>query len=83
VPEHLCDFCGRDAVDVVQLASEDVMLLTVCAECVDDPTADEQQELFGPAGVPRRPLATMPGRDDDAQQALPLDDSTHEKRGAA
>ena len=76
--------CGRDATDVMHVATEDdVLLIPVCAECGEDPTAGEQRELFGLAEPLRRPPAMMPPRDDDAQQSLPLHDATDEQRGAA
>jgi hypothetical protein len=77
--ERVCA-CGRDAVDVLHLASEDgLLLIPVCAECADDPVAGEQGDLFGPSR--RRPLTAMPPRDDDAQASLPLDDA--QEPGAA
>lgn len=73
--------CGRDAVDVMRVASDDgLLLLPVCAECAEDPAGGEQRELFGRAE--RRPLTTMPARDDDPQQPLPLDD-VDDEQGAA
>jgi hypothetical protein len=80
---HLCA-CGRDAIDVVRVASEDgLLLIPVCAECIEDPTAGEQREFFGLSD--RRPLAAMPARDDPQQPPLPLDvpDVDEEERGAA
>lgn len=71
---------------MVQVASEDgVLLIPVCADCREDPTADEQGELFGPAAAPRKPLATMPSRADDPQRHLPLGGLTDvdEEPGAA
>jgi hypothetical protein len=63
--------CGREAVDVISVASDDGLLLVrVCAECAEDPAGGEQRELFG--GFERRPLTAMPARD-DLQQRLPLD----------
>ena len=79
-PRHLCA-CGRDAVDVMPVASEDGLLLVPsCAECAEDPLSAEQRELFG--RLERRPLTTMPARDDDPQQRLPVDD-VDEEQGAA
>jgi hypothetical protein len=77
--ERVCA-CGRDAVDVLHLASEDgLLLIPVCGECADDPVAGEQGELFG---LPRRrPLSSMSARGDDAQAFLPLEDV--EEPGAA
>jgi hypothetical protein len=75
--------CGRDAIDVVSVASDDgLLLIPVCAECIEDPAAGEQQELFRLSD--RRPLAAMPPRD-DPQQPLPLADLTDadEEQGAA
>jgi hypothetical protein len=46
-----------------------------------DPTAGEQRLLFGTPE--RRPLTAMPGRDDDRQLSLPLDDASDMQRGAA
>lgn len=66
--------CGRQAVDVLRVASEDGLLLVpVCEECSDSAAgaAEEQLELFG--HIARRPLAVMPSRDDDRQPMLPLD----------
>jgi hypothetical protein len=77
--ERVCA-CGRDAVDVLHLASEDgLLLIPVCAECADDPVAGEQGELFGLSR--RRPLSPMPARDDGGQASLPLEDA--EEPGAA
>jgi hypothetical protein len=83
---HRCA-CGHDAIDEVRVATEDgLLLIPVCAECiseVSDAAAAEQRELFGPS-APRRPLATMPERDDDRQPPLPLGDLTDaEEKGAA
>jgi hypothetical protein len=73
--------CGRDAIDAVRVVSEDgLLLIPVCAECVDDPVA-EQSDLFD--ATPRRPLSAMPARDDARQPPLPLDDATDEDRDAA
>ena len=70
--EAMCS-CGRDAVEVIHVASEDgVLLIPVCADCGDDPAAGEQRELFG--HDPRRPLATMPPRDGRTQPSLPFED---------
>ena len=77
--------CGREAIDVVSVASQDgVLLIAVCAECIEDPAAGEQSELFGPSDR-RRPLAAMPARDEGGQQSLPLGDldDVEEERGAA
>ena len=72
--------CGREAVEVLRVASEDgLLLIPVCAECVDDPLA-EQRGLFEHAQ--RRPLTAMPGRDNDRQLSLPLDDASDKQRGA-
>ena len=80
VARRLCA-CGRDAVDVIRVASDDGLLLVlVCAECAEDPASGEQRELFGDAQ--RRPLTVMPARDDDAQRGLPLEDADEEP-GAA
>jgi hypothetical protein len=80
-PERLCA-CGRDAIDVLRVASEDgVLLVPICAECAEDPLSGDQGELFGPS--PRRPLAAMPSRDVDFQQELPLGGTADEERGAA
>jgi hypothetical protein len=79
--QHLCT-CGRDAIDVVSIASEDgLLLIPVCAECLDDPVA-EQRELFEP--TQRRPLTATPARDPE-QPPLPLDDVTDfdKEQGAA
>jgi hypothetical protein len=75
--------CGRDAIDVVSVSSEDGVLLTpVCAECIEDPVAADQRELFAPSE--RRPLAAMPPRDENLQQGLPLGDGADDQeRGAA
>ena len=80
--ESICA-CGREAVDVLRVASEDgLLLIPVCAECIEDPAVGEQRELFGPDS--RRPLTTMPSReDDDAQEQLPLGDASNDERGAA
>lgn len=78
---HLCA-CGRDAVDVLRIASEDgLLLLPVCADCIEvgDTTGTEQRELFPPSER-RRPLTSMPSRDENAQTSLPLGD---EEQGAA
>lgn len=83
--EPVCG-CGRSAVDVVRVASEDgVLLIPVCAECTEDPTAGEHAEPARSAGPPRRPPATMTarGEDSDSQQRLPLDDTFEAERGAA
>jgi hypothetical protein len=78
---HLCA-CGRDPVDVLCVASEDgVLLVPVCAECAEDPVVAEQREMFKP--TQRRPLSAMPGRDEDRQLSLPLDDASDMQRGAA
>jgi hypothetical protein len=78
--------CGRDAVEVVRVATDDgVLLVPMCADCVEIGDAgDAQGELFGRSG-PRRPLAAMPPRDLDAQPPLPLDEAADvdEERGAA
>jgi hypothetical protein len=50
-------------------------------QVVMDPTAGEQRLLFGTPE--RRPLTAMPGRDDDRQLSLPLDDASDMQRGAA
>jgi hypothetical protein len=76
--------CGRDAIDVLRVASEDgVLLIPVCAECADDPVVAEQREMFEP--TQRRPLSAMPARDDARQLSLPLDDVSggDEQRSAA
>ena len=75
--------CGREAVDLVLVASEDgVLLVPVCAECAEDPVGAEQPDLFGTAA--RRPLTAMPPRDAHLQQQLPLDHPVaDEDRGAA
>ena len=79
--------CGRGAVDIVPVASEDgVLLIAVCADCREDPTVGESGELVTPAhDSPRKPLATMPSREDEGQPLLPLhDDDTDElEPGAA
>jgi hypothetical protein len=73
--------CGRNAVEVVRVASDDGLLLVpVCAECAEDPVSGEQRELVG--GSERRPLTAMPARGDDRQQPLALDD-VDEEQGAA
>jgi hypothetical protein len=83
---HLCA-CGRDAIDVMQVASEDgLLLIPVCAECIEvgDAAGGEQGELFGRAQ--RRPLSAMPARDGESQPQLPLGDVTDvdgEQQGAA
>ena len=78
---HVCR-CGRDAVDVVSVAIEDdVLLLPMCAECLETGDLGEQGDLFPPRVI-RRPLSAMPSRDEDVQQQLPLDDGRAE-RGAA
>ena len=85
VRRYLCG-CGRDAIEAVQVASEDgVLLIPVCADCREDPTAGEQGELFGATAVARKPLATMPRRADEAQRDLPLGDlsDVDEEEGAA
>jgi hypothetical protein len=80
-PERLCA-CGRDAIDVLRVASEDgVLLIPLCAECPEDPLTGDQGELFGPPQ--RRPLTAMPRRDAEIQQELPLDRAEDEERGAA
>jgi hypothetical protein len=74
-PERVCA-CGRDSIDVVRVASEDgVLLIPVCAECIEDPTAADQRELFE-RPEPRRPLTRMSARDEDPQSSLELDDDT-------
>jgi hypothetical protein len=75
--------CGRDAIDVLCVASEDgALLIPVCAECADDPVVAEQREVFEP--TQRRPLSAMPARDDARQLSLPLDDvRDDEEQGAA
>ena len=83
---HLCA-CGRDAIDVMHVASDDgLLLIPVCAECIEvgDAAGVEQGELFG--RDPRRPLRAMPARDVDSQPQLPLGDVTDvdgRQRGAA
>jgi hypothetical protein len=83
---HLCG-CGRDAIDVMHVASEDgLLLIPVCAECIEvgDGVGAEQGELFG--RDQRRPLRTMPARDGDPQPQLPLDPATDDEerqQGAA
>jgi hypothetical protein len=84
---HLCA-CGRDAIDVMHVASEDgLLLIPVCAECIEvgDAAGGEQGELFGRAQ--RRPLSAMPARDGESQPQLPLGDVTDvddgEQQGAA
>jgi hypothetical protein len=83
---HLCA-CGRDAIDVMHVASEDgLLLIPVCAECIEvgDAAGVEQGELFG--RDERRPLRAMPARDSDPQPPLPLDDVTDDderQQGAA
>lgn len=78
--ERVCA-CGRNAVDVVQLASEDgLLLIPVCAECADDPVAAEQGDRF--SAPRRRPLTAMPARADEAQASLPLEEDAEEP-GAA
>ena len=76
--------CGRAAVGVVPVASEDgLLLIAVCADCSEDPTAGD---LVTPAhDLPRKPLATMASREDEGQPFLPLhDDDTDElEHGAA
>ena len=75
-----CCGCGRDAIDVVRIASEDgVLLMPVCSECIDDPIA-EQPELFEPT---RRPLRARPPRGSEPQQSSWLDDAAEDDRGAA
>ncbi|HXU90437.1 MAG TPA: hypothetical protein VFQ62_16405 [Methylomirabilota bacterium] len=77
--------CGRQAVDVVRVVSDDdVLLVPMCADCIEiGDGGAEQSELFTPA-PPRRPLMAMPARDEDRrQQELPLDDVGDEERGAA
>jgi hypothetical protein len=61
-----------------------LILIAVCAECIEDPSAGEQSELFG-LSEGRRPLAAMPARGDDGQQLLPLRhfDDLDEEEGAA
>ncbi len=85
VKRHICA-CGRNAVEVVRVATDDgVLLVPMCAECVEIGDAGgEQGELFGPS-APRRPLSAMPPRDVDPQQSLPLGDEADidEERGAA
>ena len=74
-PERVCA-CGRDSIDVVRVASQDgVLLIPVCAECIEDPTAGDQRELFERPD-PRRPLTRMSARDEDPQSSLELDDDT-------
>ena len=78
--------CGRDAVEMVRVATDDgVLLVPMCADCVEiGDVGDAQGELFGGA-PPRRPLAAMPSREQDVQPSLPLDDEAagDEERGAA
>ena len=74
--------CGRNAIDVTPVATEDgLLLVAVCAECVDDPLCAEQHDLFPPPHG-RRPLASMSARTVE-QPSLPLDDANGEERGAA
>jgi hypothetical protein len=80
-PERLCA-CGREAIDVLRVASEDgVLLIPLCAECAEDPLTGEQGELFGPPQ--RRPLTAMAQRAAEIQQELPLDSAADEEQGAA
>ena len=77
--------CGRKAVDVLRVASEDeVLFVPMCADCIEiDEVGGEQDDLFG-RSAPRRPRSAMPGREEDRrQQELPLDDVGDEERGAA
>jgi hypothetical protein len=79
--------CGRAAVGVVPVASEDgVLLIAVCADCSEDPTAGESGDLFTPVhDAPRKPLATMASREKEEQPLLPLheDDTDEVEHGAA
>ena len=83
--ERVCA-CGREAVDVLRVASEDGMLLVpVCEECSDSATcpAEEQLDLFG--RFERRALAAMPSREAVRQPPLPLDElaDVDKEHGAA
>ena len=81
---ELCG-CGRKAVDIVRVASEDeVLLVPMCADCIEiGDVGSEQDDLFG-LPAPRRPLSAMSAREEDRrQQELPLDDVGDEERGAA
>lgn len=80
-PERLCA-CGRDAIDVLRVASEDgILMIPLCAECAEDPLNADQGELFGTSL--RRPLTAMPSRDAGVQQELRLDGTADEEQGAA
>jgi len=81
---ELCG-CGRKAVDIVRVVSEDeVLLVPMCADCIEiGDVASEQDDLFNPS-APRRPLSAMPAREEDRrQQELPLENVGDEERGAA
>ena len=75
---HVCA-CGRDALEVVRVASEDgLLLVAVCEDCLE--TGD-----YATPGSPladRRPLTPMASRTDDHDE-LPLADATSDERGAA
>ena len=81
---ELCG-CGRNAVDIVRVVSDDdVLLVPMCADCIEiGDVGSEQDDLFG-GSAPRRPLSAMSGREEDRrQQELPLEDVSDEERGAA
>jgi len=74
---HVCA-CGRDALEVVRVASEDgLLLVAVCEDCLE--TGD-----YAAPGSPlaeRRPLTPMASRRNDPYE-LPLADASEEP-GAA
>ena len=74
---HVCA-CGRDALEVVRVASEDgLLLVAVCEDCLE--TGD-----YAAPGSPlaeRRPLTPMASRRNDPDE-LPLADASEEP-GAA
>jgi|RhiMetdeSRZDD1v2_1073273.scaffolds.fasta_scaffold148437_2 hypothetical protein len=75
---HLCA-CGRDALEIVRVASEDgLLLVAVCEDCLE--TGD-----YAAPGSPladRRPLTPMASRSDDPEEP-PLANAESDERGAA